>query len=139
MDSPLDDPKRRPTEALLQEVLGRAAGTWTALFDALAEAAPDLEQTWNYYRDGHAWLLKVTRQKKTVCWVSVQRGGFRVGFYFPARVTPALLESSLSAARKRALRTTPATGKLQGVSVPFGPRSGVRDVLTLVSLKQTLK
>lgn len=139
MDRPLSDPKRRPTAALLEEVLGRTAPTWTALFAALDEAHPDLEQTWSYFLDGHSWLLKVTRKKKTMCWVAVERGAFRVGFYFPARLTSALLESPVSAVCKRVIRKTPPTGKLQGVSVRFGPKAGVRDVLALVALKQTLK
>lgn len=136
---PLADPKRRPTEASVRLAVGRAAPAWRLLFEQLHARHPDLEATWRYYADGKRWLLKVTRKAKTTCWISVEQGSFRVAFYFPERLREALLASELSAERKAALRSSKPIGKLRQVGVTFGPQRGVRDVLTLISLKETLK
>jgi hypothetical protein len=109
------------------------------LFDQLHAGHPDLTEAWNYYADGKRWLLKVSRGAKTVCWVAVEPGAFRIACYFPERLAGALLDSDLSDALKTQIRSTAPSGKLRSVSVTFGPQRGVRDVLTLVGLKKTLK
>ena len=84
-------------------------------------------------------MLKVSRGSKTVFWLSVVKNAFRVGFYFPERLTAALLESELSQALKSELRQGKPSGKLRRVSVEFGSRRAIRDVMALIALKKTLK
>ena len=133
------DPNDPPTEQSIAEALGRAAPAWRSVFDRIHAEEPDLVETWNYYADGKSWLLKVSRQKKTVFWVSLEKGAFHLGFYFPDRLTTALLASGLSDERKAEIRQSKPTGKLRPVSLVFGPRRGLGDVMTLISLKKTLK
>jgi hypothetical protein len=133
------DPDVRPTPKLIAAALGRAALTWTELLDRLRGEVSGLSETWRYYPDGKSWLLKVARRGKTVCWVSVERGRFKVAFYFPARLDVALLESDLSAACKKLIREGKPIGKLRPVPVVIGPRRGVEDVLALARLKLALK
>ena len=128
-----------PTEEAILEALGRAAPTWRALFDQLRATHPELSESWNYYADGKRWLLKVTRGSKTMFWLSVVKGAFRIGFYFPERLTTALLASELSDERKLELRRGAPSGKLRSVSIELGPRRGIRDVMTLIGLKKALK
>ncbi len=132
------DERRRPTGKDVLLALGPAARSWTELFERLRAEHPDLDEVWRFYGDAKSWLLKVTRRSKTVCWVSVEQGTFRVAFYFPERLSAALLASDLSETRKAAIRKGAPSGKLRAVPVVFGPRRGVRDVLTLVALKKTL-
>jgi uncharacterized protein DUF3788 len=132
------DEKKRPTEASIAGALGKTAEAWRALFDRLRAEHPDLAATWRYYADGKSWLLKVTRGKKMSCWISVAEGAFRVTIYFAERHVQALLESDLSEERKADLRRPPG-GKLRGVTVRFGPKRGVRDVMVLVGLKERLR
>ena len=133
------DEDRRPTERSIRAALGRAAGAWQLLFEQLRAEHPDLSEAWRYYTDGKSWLLKVTRKATTVFWLSVQHRAFRVTLYFPERLAPALLESDLSEERKAAIRGRASRGKLLGVTVTFGPRRGVRDVMTLIALKKRLR
>ncbi|MFT3912937.1 MAG: DUF3788 family protein [Anaeromyxobacteraceae bacterium] len=133
--TPPPAPRRRPSRARS----GAPRRPGRSLFDRLRAEVPGLEETWRYFPDGKSWLLKVDRKGKTVCWVSVERGQFKVAFYFAARLDAALLESDLSAACKAAIRDGKPAGKLRPVPVTFGPRRGLEDVLTLVRLKATLK
>ncbi len=130
------DRDRAPTEKDVLGALGRAAGAWTKLFGRIRAEHPDLEEAWRYYDDGKSWLLKVSRRSKTVFWGSVQPGAFRLAFYFPERLSAALLASDLSDARKAEIRSQPATGKLRRVPVVFGPQRGVGDVMKLIALKK---
>ena len=139
MDAPFTDSKRRPTADDVLAALGRAAPAWRALFAQLSEKHPGLQANWGYFSDGKRWLMKLTRKSKTACWVNVERGRFHVSFYFAERLMDALLASELSAASKLALKSSKPIGKLRQVKVSFGPQRGVRDVLTLVSLKERLK
>lgn len=133
------DKSTKPTEKAILAAVGKAAPAWRMLFEHLRTDHPDLEQAWNYYADGKSWLLKVSQKKKTVCWGVVDAGSFRLSFYFPARLTETLLGSALSKERKAALRSVATVGKLVPISVTFGPKRGVDDVLTLVALKKALK
>ncbi|MGC4118849.1 MAG: DUF3788 family protein [Myxococcales bacterium] len=133
------DPKHPPAEKEILAALGRAAPAWKALFARLDEEHPGLECAWNYYTDGKSWLLKVTRKAKTVFWLSVEKGAFKVAFYFPKRLAPELLDSGLSKERKAELAASKPVGALLPVPVRFGPKKGVADVLLLVGLKKSLK
>jgi len=133
------DPGRTPDEKSILAAVGRAAPAWRALFDQVRAAHPDLAQAWRYYADGKSWLLKVTRKSTTVFWLSVEKGSFRVAFYFPGRLTTALLESDLSPERKAEIRSTAPDGKLRRVGIAFGSRRGVRDVMTLIAVKLSLR
>lgn len=139
MDTPVfADPDERPSDPAIRAALGRAAAAWGALFERLRAEHPDVAAEWRYYADGKSWLLKVTRGKQTMCWIAVEKGGFRVTFYFAPRHTDALLASELSDERKAELRAAPATGTLRAVTVRFGARRGVDDVLRLLALKRKL-
>lgn len=133
------DPNRPPDEKSILAAVGRAAPAWRALFDQVRAAYSDLDQAWRYYADGKSWLLKVTRKSTTVFWLSIEKGCFRVAFYFPERLTTALLESGLSPERKAEIRNTAPDGKLRRVGITFGSRRGVRDVMTLIAAKQSLR
>ncbi len=133
------DKKKAPTEGAVLEAIGRAAPAWRALFDRVRAEHPELNEVWNYYADGGSWLLKVSRVSKTVFWVSVVKNAFRVGFYFPERFTAALLESELSQSLKSELRQKKPSGKLRRVSIEFGSRGAIRDVMALIALKKTLR
>ncbi len=133
------DKSAKPTEKTILAAVGKAAPAWREVFDRIHADHPDIEEVWNYYADGKSWLLKVTHKRKTVCWGAVEDGSFRLSFYFPARLTPELLESELSKERKDSLRKAATVGKLIPVSVAFGPKSGVEDVMTLIALKKAPK
>ena len=128
-----------PTESSILKALGPTAPAWRALFEQMHAEHPDLSEAWSYYADGKSWLMKVTRKSKTVFWVSVEENGFRAAFYFAERLTGALLKSGLSEERKTELRANPPRGKLRSISVSFGPKRGLQDVMTLVGLKNTLR
>ncbi len=134
-DAVFTDESRAPTARSIRVALGQSSAAWRALFTRLHAEHPELEETWRYYPDGKSWLLKVTRKAKTVFWLSVQRGRFRVAFYFPERLAGTLLESDLPDRVKAGIRDRAPGGTLFGVRVEIGPKSAVGDVMALVAMK----
>jgi hypothetical protein len=96
MEAPvLGDPGHYPTEAVLFSHLGRARAAFVAFFERSRALHPDLAEAWKYYNDGKSWLLNVSRKKKTLFWLSVREGAFRVTFYLGAKAEAELAASSL--------------------------------------------
>lgn len=135
----LTDPTMYPTDTVLAGVLGKRFALWEAFFEKLHGAEPELAAEWRYYNDGKAWLMKVTRKKKTVVWVGVHEGGFRITAYLTEKAHVAVRESALSEDCKKQFATGQRFGKLIGVTVEFRKKADVKDGLALVGLKISLK
>src|SRR5512136_343723 len=111
----LIDPKQFPSEEVISSHLGKRRALWDALFRHIHTEHPDFLADWRYYNDGHAWLLKVSRKKKTVFWLSVIKGTFRITAYFTDKAKDAIQGSALSEELKEHFRTGPSFGKLRAV------------------------
>ena len=70
-----------PTEAVLEDML---EDVYVA-FKKLQQLTPKLSYDWHYYKDSKGWLCKVSYKKKTVFWLSVREGFFKVSFFFLER------------------------------------------------------
>ena len=76
----LDDPDRRPDDALIESILGRRFSTWNS-FVGIVSALPSLCAEWRYYRDGkslcgrhrfngpyHVWETSPMTLDCKTCW-----------------------------------------------------------------------
>ncbi|HXY69484.1 MAG TPA: DUF3788 family protein [Gemmatimonadales bacterium] len=98
----LDDPKVRPTDGVLAGHLKSRARLWSA-FTGMIQADPaGLTLQWRYYLDGKRWLGKVQGKKKTVCWISIEPGWFKVTFYLGSKNDAAVASARIAPALKRA-------------------------------------
>ena len=125
-----------PTEEIVFVHIGEGRAQWDALFDHIASEHPDFESEWRFYKDGNAWLMKTSRKKKTIFWLSVVAGGFIVAFYFGDKAEPAILESNLSKARKEDFVDAKRYGKVRGISIEMQSERDVADVKALIPIKQ---
>ena len=117
MEQPvLGDPDVYPTDAVLASHLGRAKAAFDALFDRNHSEHPDFEESWKYYNDGKSWLLKVSKKKKTLFWLSVGEGFFRATFYLGSKAEDAVLGSSLPDELKEQYRET-SDKKFHGITL----------------------
>ena len=107
----LTDRNQFPTDEVISSLLGRRRALWDALFAHLRAEHPECTATWRYYNDGNSWLLNVSRKKKTVFWLSVIRGTFRITGYFTDKA------------------------KLRGITVTFKTKKDVEDARRLIALK----
>ena len=74
-----------PSKEVLKSALGDVYNIFEALETRLTQDEFALTIDWRYYKDSKAWLCKVSRKKKTVCWLSVWDGFFKTSFFFLER------------------------------------------------------
>jgi hypothetical protein len=135
----LSDKTQFPTERIILSHLGKSGDVWKALFDSLHANHPDFKEEWRYYNDGKSWLLKVTRKAKTVFWLGVYDGGFRVTLYFSDKGTQALMSSDISAELKKQFKSGHLHGKIRGVTVKMNSKRDVGKVNGLIAVKLAMK
>ena len=131
----LTDKDEFPSEEVIASHLGRRMALWNALFQFIHAEHADFEERWRYYNDGKSWLLNVSRKKKTVFWLSVIRGTFRITAYFTDKAAESIAASPLSAELKERFVAAGAMGKLRGITITFRKKSDVEDAKILIALK----
>jgi len=130
----LDDKNKFPTEDVIFSHIGKSQTLWKALFDYIHAEHADFVEEWRYYNDGKSWLLKVTRKKKTVFWLSVYENTFKIGAYFTDKYKTAVRTSALSADLKEQFQSN-KIGKLRGIIITFKKKSDVENAKRLIALK----
>ena len=131
----LTDKDEFPSEEVIASHLGRRMALWNALFQFIHAEHADFEERWRYYNDGKSWLLNISRKKKTVFWLSVIRGTFRITAYFTDKAAESIAASALSAELKERFVAARAMGKLRGITITFKKKSDVEDAKILIALK----
>jgi hypothetical protein len=131
----LTDPRQFPSEDVIFSHIGRQRAQWEALFEHLRAEHADCVAQWRYYNDGKSWLLNVSRKKKTVFWLSVISGTFRITAYFTDKARDAIRPSPLSDALKKQFIEGPRHGKLGAITITFRRKRDVEDAKILVALK----
>jgi len=140
MEKPcLNDKDVFPDDEVLSRCLGKAKATWDAFVAVLGESDPAISGEWRYYMDGKSWLYKVTKKKKTVCWVSVWVHAFKVTFYFPDRAEEPITASKLKAEYIDQFLHGKRYGKIRGVTVVAKRPTDLKTIRTLIDIKQQLK
>lgn len=140
MERPLlNDRNAFPDDQVLAKHLGKTKTVWDAFVAGVGAKLPEASLEWRYYNDGGAWLCKLTRKKKTVCWISVWDKCFRITFYFMAKSDEDIEDLAISADAKRSYCTRESTGKLKPFAVEVRTRRALADVFVLAKYKSGLK
>lgn len=88
----LRDPNILPTGEVIAKALGEANNVYLKFVSELARR--DIQIEWRYYNDGKAWLAKGLyrwtgvrggENEKTIFWVSIWDGFFKVTIYIPEK------------------------------------------------------
>jgi hypothetical protein len=135
----LSDPTQFPSEEIIFSHLGKSRTLWLSLFDYIQTNHPDIMKEWRYYRDGKSWLLKVTQKKKTIFWLSIQKGAFRTTFYFTDKAKEAILSSDLSNELKEQFQSGKNNGKIKGLTINHTTRKNIDDAKILIGIKLRMK
>jgi hypothetical protein len=140
METPLlKDPDTYPSEEILRIVLKDSYPAYEETMKQITGADHGLVPQWNYYKDGKAWLCKVGFKKKTVFWLSVWNGYFKVGFYFVERHCPGVLELDIDKSIKEDFTSKKPIGTLFPLAIEMRRKDQVSDLLKVIEYKKTLK
>ena len=136
MEQPiLKDQDQYPTEQVIYSCLGEAQTLWISFFEHIQEHHPDFSEEWRYYKDGHNWLLKVTRKSKTVFWTSVLKDAFRITFYFTDKVEEAISNADISDELKEQFKNGKRYGKLRALSIVFRDAMDIEYAKALIAIR----
>jgi hypothetical protein len=140
MEAPvLTDKNQSPTEEVIYSHIGKTKSLWLSLFEYIHANHADFSEEWRYYNDGKSWLLKVTRKKKTVFWLSIVKNAFRTTFYLNDRAKQAVAGSSLSRGLKEQFVTGRKFGSIRGLTITYKRRRDVADAKELIAIKLAAK
>ncbi|MDR2885667.1 MAG: DUF3788 domain-containing protein [Rikenellaceae bacterium] len=135
----LNDPAISPSAEVLNGVMRESYPAFEQLGAALT--APDFgaELIWKYYNDGKAWLCRVMRGKKTVCWLSAWDGWFKTSFFFTEKHVEGILALDIDEKIKQDFCAATATGKLLPLLIDVREPAQLNDILKIATFKKSLK
>jgi hypothetical protein len=144
----LRDPNIQPTNDVIAVALGEQYAVYTQFLGMLAGF--DVTPQWRYYNDGKAWLAKGlykwksvrgTDKEKTIFWLSIWDGFFRVSFFFAEKAQLGLQGLSVGENTKKMIEDAKRMGKLKFVPLVFGVRSNdlFGDLGTLIDYQKSIK
>jgi len=140
MDTPiLKDKEQIPTEEIIFSFIGKTKTIWESLFEYIREEYPEFAEEWRYYNDGKSWLMKVTRKKKTILWLSVFKNVFKITFYFGDKAEPLIMESKLTDELKQMFKEGKKHGKIRGLTLVMNSKKNLKNARELISIKLKVK
>lgn len=128
-------PEVEPTSDLLRDELGRLFPIYEDLTATLESSKFGISPEWRFYKDGGAWLCKMTRKKKTVFWLSAWQACLKCGFYFTTKSAEGISALSIDPSLKSAFANAVPIGKLYPLVVELQTKKQLKDVCTLASFK----
>jgi len=131
----LRDPEEYPDETVLRNKMGETYLVYDALISALTGPSRELIHEWKYYRDGKAWLCRVSTKKKTVLWISILEGFFKVVFYFSSKAGKGIGELKLDKELKTRFREAGFIGKVKPLVIKVSDRSSLADILRIADYR----
>lgn len=138
MDKPrLNDPDVYPSAEVLEQELGLTYPVYRTFMDTMESEDFQLIPEWRFYKDGKAWLCKVTLRKKTVLWLSVWPDCFKVVFYFTERNGAGIPELGIAESIKNDYLNHKSIGKLKPLIIETSNRSQLQDIYTVVKYRVT--
>ena len=140
MEKPcLKDENEYPDDEVVSRYLGKVKTTWDSFFDFINENYPAFSGEWRYYNDGKNWLYKLTKKKKTICWISINNNMFRTTFYFPDKAEEIITASKLKKEYIDKFVNGKRYGKIRGVTVEIKKSTDLNSTKKLIEIKEQIK
>ena len=133
----LRNPDIYPADEVLAAALGDSYNTYKAFTQKLPELS--VEPEWRYYNDGKAWLGKCVHKKKTVFWLSVWDGFFKVSIFFTGKTCDGVYELPIHDDLKTRFANEKPIGRLIPLVLEVGDKSALADVYALIEYKRSIK
>ena len=125
-----------PSEEVLKSVLGEVYSVFEELKTRLAQDEFALTFEWRYYRDSKSWLCKVCHKKKTIFWLSVWEGFFKIGFFFLERHLEGIAALEMN---ENNYTVEKEVGKLIPFIFNINDKRQFSDLLKIIRFKKTAK
>lgn len=132
----LNDKEKYPSEEILRATLRESYLAYRSFMEVILNPSQGIMPQWNYYQDGKSWLCKGVFKKKTVFWLSVWDGYFKISFYFSEKTKSGVLGLNIKESLKADFEKTGFTGKLKSLSIIVQDTNLIKDIMTLIEYKK---
>lgn len=139
MDILLRDPNIEPSDEVIAQALGKSYTAYEAMRENVTDPAVGLEFSWRFYNDGKAWLCKAVGKKKTVFWLSIWPGFFKISFYFTEKNVRGVMDLDISKGLKDEFDRNRKAGKFIALVFEMKTKSQIKDLLKVIEYKKSLK
>ncbi len=136
----LRDSEIMPTTEILEAALEKNVfEIYEALIDSISSKEFELKHEWNYYKDGKAWLCKVTFKKKTIFWLSAWDKCLKISFYFNEKTRNGVFSLAINDEIIRSFEATKTIGKLLPLTIDIYNKNQLADLKEIIRYKKSLK
>ncbi len=135
----LNDKNVFPDDTVLSVHLGKAKKVFDSMMKSISDAHPSYTAEWRYYNDGKSWLCKIVNKKKTICWLSVWKGYFRITFYVAARHKKEVSLLKIDPESKKKFKNHKGFGTLIPLAFEVRYLKQLADIDTAMIFKEKLK
>jgi hypothetical protein len=133
--SALDDESRRPTDADLDRVLGKARPLWQDLLARVARSFPQATTEWGFASKGTGWGLRLRQPKRTILYMTPCVGYFLASFALGEKAARAALASGLPAPILDAIRSAKKYAEGRGVRIEVRRKADLPAIERIALLK----
>jgi len=134
----LTDRFTTPTDDLICSIIGDKKILWQRILSYLHDNHTDISEVWRFYDDGKCWLFRTLKKKKTIFWIGIIDGTFRVSFYLADKATPFIVQSELPEKMKNEFLNT-AGNKFRSITIKMSNADDAENVIKLIEIKLKLK
>lgn len=133
----LNNPDLYPDERVLNEALSEnGLNFYNKLLKTITlKSGMGLTCEWHYYKDGKSWLCKVANKKRTIFWLSVWEGYFKVSFYFTEKHKQGICDLAISDVIKQQFLSAKPVGKLIPLTIDINSIKQLPDLIEIINLR----
>ena len=128
-----------PDDRVLSVHLGETKQIWDAMESHINSEYPLFAYNWKFYKDGHSWLCKITLKTKTICWISIWQGLFKVTFYFGDKAEQLIVNSELETEFIDQFVSGKHYGKIRGITVDTCSMTHLNTIWKLIDIRLKMK
>lgn len=133
----LNNPDIFPDEKILQNTLSESVYRlyYRLINTIIVDKKLNLSAEWRYYKDGKSWLCKVVNKKRTIFWLSVWEGYFKVSFYFTEKHKEGIASLPISESVKCQFNDDKSIGKLIPLTIDIYNEEQLADLIEIVKFR----
>ena len=132
--SVFEDRKASPTNAAIEEALGRSAAAWSRLKAKLTGESA-LEEEWAFAGAKFGWSLRLKRGKRVIVYMTPCAGHFLASFVLGEKACAAASEEGLPASILAAIADAPRYAEGRGFRIPVRSGKEIPGLLKLAAIK----
>ncbi|MFA8343194.1 MAG: DUF3788 domain-containing protein [Rhodothermaceae bacterium] len=129
------DKSEKPTDEMIQAVLGRSYKRWEEIQNILNDRFGIVTPEWKYYGKKSGWSLKMLLKKRNLFFFGPCDKYFRIGFIFGDRAVKAIEESDIPEDLIEKVKNARRYAEGRGLQIEVRTKKQIDAIIKLVEIK----